>query len=301
VNSVRASRHSRAPKIAAVIVAYNRGDLLPDRLNALSAQTTPIEHVVVVDNASRDGSADLVRTQYPDVTLVAMSENLGAAGGFEQGVARALSLDPDFVWLFNDNDRASPDALTTLLARLARDPHGRVIVGSTAVAGDGIRRVGARWRHGLTTPPAADHADEEYAVDVTTFNGLLVPAEAFRAVGLPRGDFFMMWEEYEWCLRARDAGWRLAILEKPLVDVRSGDAATFTYPPWRGYYQARNALVTVLERREAREVAWYARRELKHLVAAASLGTPARRIGLRLRGVADGVRGRTGRLVDPDP
>jgi len=110
----------------------------------------------------------------------------------------------------------------------------------------------------------------------------------------------MMWEEYEWCLRARDAGWRIALLEEPLVDVRSGDdAPVVRYPPWRGYYQARNGLVMLLERRNTREFAWYAKRELKFLLGATSLDAPRQRIGLRLRGVADGLRGRTGRLVEP--
>jgi rhamnopyranosyl-N-acetylglucosaminyl-diphospho-decaprenol beta-1,3/1,4-galactofuranosyltransferase len=297
---VSTSSANDPPRVAAVIVSHNRGDLLPDRLDALVAQTTVVDHIIVVDNASDDGSPDIVRERYPDITLFAMAENLGAAGGFAHGAAAALEFGPDALWLFNDNDRAEPHALATLLARLTRDPLGHTMVGSTAIAGDGLRRLGASWRHGLVDPPPLVDGADEYAVDVTTFNGLLVPADAFRDVGFPRAEFFMMWEEYEWCLRARDAGWRIVILEEPLVDIRSGEAPMMRYPPWRGYYQARNALVTVRERHKARELAWYVSRELKFLIAAVSLAAPRQRIGLRLRGVADGLRGRTGRLVEPD-
>ena len=286
-------------RVVAVIVSYNRGDLLPNRLDALTAQTTAVERVVVVDNASHDGTPEMIRERYPDVELEVMDENLGAAGGFAHGVTAALELDPDALWLFNDNDRAEPHALTTFLARLAQDPRSRTIVGSVAIAGDGIRRIGARWCHGLADPPPRVGGASEYDVDVTTFNGLLVPAEVFREVGIPRADFFMMWEEYEWCLRARDAGWRFVLLEEPLVDIRSDDAPLVRYPPWRGYYQARNSLVMLLERQKAREFAWYAKRELKFLLGATSLDARWQRIGLRLRGVADGLRRRTGRLVEP--
>ncbi len=284
--------------VAAIVVSFNRRAVLADRLASLSAQIPPVEQIVVVDNASRDGTIGMLRAEFPDVTLLALSENLGAAGGFATGIEHALACGADRLWLFNDNDRAEPGALAALLAS-GGPVADKVIAGCATTVGEGVRRVGFRWDHGLRPPLAAPPEQTEYEVDVSTFNGLLVPADAFRRVGVPRADFFMMWEEYEWCLRARDDGWRIVLLETPLVDARDDGPPTHVYPPWRGYYQARNALITVLDRRNRRALCWYAMRELRYLLAIVRRDRRARRYALRLRGIVDGLRRRTGRVVEP--
>jgi GT2 family glycosyltransferase len=288
-----------SPNVAAVIVSFNRRELLRNCLSRVAPQIPDPAYVVVVDNASSDGTQAMLAAEFPVVTLLAMTENLGPAGGFAVGVEWSLQHDADFVWLFNDDNLPVPGALDTLLQRSQLDPRRAVVVGSTWNGESGVFHVGAYWRGGVVWPAEEAYAGVDYEVDLTTFNGLLVPADAFRQAGNVRRDFFIMWEEYEWCLRARTHGWRFVILTEPLLDVRRDEPVGTSYPSWRGYYQARNTLVTVLARKKPRELAWYARRETKLLVSALRLNTPGKRVALRLRGIADGLRGRTGRLIDP--
>src|SRR5258708_37508271 len=77
-------------KAAAVLVTYNRKELLVEALTALRAQTRPADTVIVVDNASTDGTADLVRERFAEVELLERTRNLGGAGGFAAGIGRAL-------------------------------------------------------------------------------------------------------------------------------------------------------------------------------------------------------------------
>jgi len=164
--------------------------------------------------------------------------------------------------------------------------------------GDSIRAAGAWWRHRVVL--AADHppATSEYEVDLTTFSGLMIPTEVVNHVGVPDPSLFMMWEEYEYCLRVRGAGYRIVILNQPLTRFQAMREAE-RYGPWRAYYQARNSLAVLLRRRHPAELAWWAIRQGKFLVAAIGHDDREQQIALRLKGMIDALRRRSGLTVEP--
>ena len=105
-----------SPRVVAVVVTWNRRQLLEESLAALAAQThAPIE-VVVVDNASTDGTSDLLRDSYAHLDVVHLGANTGGAGGFAAGIERALTHEPDLVWLLDDDTVPT----TTAAAELVR-------------------------------------------------------------------------------------------------------------------------------------------------------------------------------------
>src|SRR5262249_14986996 len=108
-----------APKVTAVVVTYNRRDLLLESLAAVLAQNRAPDSVIVVDNASADGTADAVRKAFPGVQLAELARNSGGAGGFAAGLALALAGAADLIWLMDDDTVPEPGALAALLA--ARD------------------------------------------------------------------------------------------------------------------------------------------------------------------------------------
>ena len=107
------------PRVAAVVVTYNRRDLLLESLAAVLAQTRAPDKVIVVDNASEDGTAAAVRDQFPSVHLAELRRNSGGAGGFAGGMALALADGADLIWLMDDDTVPEPGALSALLS--ARD------------------------------------------------------------------------------------------------------------------------------------------------------------------------------------
>ncbi len=133
-----------APRVVAVVVAYNRRDLLSEVLAALAAQTSPLASAVVVDNASTDDSADVALAAGPFVDLVRLDRNTGGAGGFAAGMATAL-VDgaPDWLWLMDDDTVPSETALAELLA--AVDGTDLVVAGSRVEWFDGTE-------HPMNTP-----------------------------------------------------------------------------------------------------------------------------------------------------
>ncbi|MEB4615401.1 glycosyltransferase, partial [Leucobacter sp. M11] len=94
-------------RVTAVIVAYNREELLRETLAGLAAQRRAVDEIIVVDNASSDQSASVVREVAPEARLISLTENTGGAGGFAVGMAAALGStaaeDPDWVWVMDDD------------------------------------------------------------------------------------------------------------------------------------------------------------------------------------------------------
>src|ERR1051326_214995 len=105
----------QAMKVIAMVVTYNRRDLLLESLAAVLAQTRAPGKVIVVDNASEDGTAAAVRDQFPAVYLAELRRNSGGAGGFAAGMTLALADGADLIWLMDDDTVPEPGALAALL------------------------------------------------------------------------------------------------------------------------------------------------------------------------------------------
>lgn len=281
--------------VAAVIVTYRRLDGLNASIRALRAQTCPPATIIVVDNGGDVTADDLVDPS--GVVLLSPGSNTGAAGGFALGAQAAADRGAEWAYLINDDDRPRPDAIERLLSLAAVAGERTMVMGWVSLSGT-VVATGARLDGGLRYPNVANAADGPYEVDVATFGGLLVPTEAVRQVGPPRADFFMMWEEYEFCLRARAAGWRITVLPEPLVDI-DGLPPGSRSRPWRAYYEARNSLITLREHGRRRDRWWWLKRQVKYLAAALPASDRMARVKMRSRGMIDGMRGRTGRTVEP--
>jgi GT2 family glycosyltransferase len=95
---------------------YNRKDLLSQCLDCVFAQSRPSDKVIIIDNCSSDGTADMLRAEWCDrVQVHSLSRNIGAAGGFNVGIRIAYQGGADFVWVMDDDVMPEPDALAKLL------------------------------------------------------------------------------------------------------------------------------------------------------------------------------------------
>jgi GT2 family glycosyltransferase len=200
--------------------------------------------------------------------------------------------------VLNDDCRVEPATLRRLL-EAAEGLDRSVAVVAPVVRHGGKTVCGYRWRHVPVPlrPEAVGHGGGVVDVDLVTFNGALIRSSAVAAVGVPRADFFMMWEEWEYCLRVRRAGYRIVVVLDSCVEhLTLGSAGRAA--PWRGYYQARNHLRWALERRSAVDVLYWAALQAKLSAAALAWGDcRMARIWWRWRGAVDAVLGRMGHTV----
>ena len=238
-----------APAVTAVVVTYNRRDLLLESLAAVHGQGRAPDAVIVVDNASEDGTPAAVRDAFPAVRLAELRRNSGGAGGFAGGIALALAEDADLIWLMDDDTVPEPGALGALLA--ARDR-------MTARAGRAPALVASRvlWtdgrEHPMNTPrrkPFAAKAERLAASAVgcvpirsASFVSILVDAGECRRRGLPRADYFLWNDDFEFTTRLLRGNTGLLCPASVVVHKTRTFGSTDADPGDRFFYEVRNKI-----------------------------------------------------------
>ena len=200
-----------AVQVLAVVVTFNRLPLLQRLLERLR-ETPRLTGVLVVDNASTDGTGEWLGSTSGFVRHRTLIRNLGGAGGFHHGLAWALEEGADLVWLMDDDGLPEPDCLATLLEHETLDFWGPLVVDERAPG-----RLVFPIRLPGGTSVVHEAADAERAavggvIDgiVIPFNGVLVTRDLVERIGLPREEFFIWGDDHEYRLRAEEAGARVA-------------------------------------------------------------------------------------------
>lgn len=192
-----------ATKVTAVVVTYNRLALLKQCLAALRAQTAQGFTVLLVDNASTDGTAAYAKSlAMPGLIYHNTGENLGGAGGFAFGIRAAVELGCEAVWIMDDDTLPQPDALAELLAADAAHGADYGWLSSRALAPDGTdqpmnlqRKTMYKDIDGFGTG-----AGEIPAV-MASFVSLFLRTETVRKFGLPIAEFFIWSDDWEYTRR----------------------------------------------------------------------------------------------------
>ncbi len=286
---------SPAP-VHVVLVTHNRRELLVQALSALRAQDRLPQVVLVVDNASADGTPDMVRQRFPEVELLVLPSNEGGAGGFHEGMKRAYERGAEWLWLMDDDTIPRPSALSELLAAARRwdGEEPPALLASKAL-----------WRDGQMHPMNAPGMDRDRMDRVVrgaerglmplrsaTFVSLLVHRRVVERYGLPLKRFFIWSDDIEYTGRVlqRETGF---LVPTSVVEHRTASAHTaMSASPERFYYHVRNTLFMIRgPGRRARDrviLVWVLLGSIAEYVAA----TPAKRETLAFiwRGAWDGLR-----------
>jgi hypothetical protein len=205
--------HSGGASVVAVVVTYNRRTLLARCIAALRAQEGGLERILVLDNASTDGTGAMLEAaaREPGIPLDVLrsSRNLGGAGGFAEGMAAAFAAGANWLWLMDDDSEPEPAALPQLLEAAARvRSQGRATIGflaSLVLWRDGTRhRMNAPGR--VSRRALAPAPEGLVAVDYASFVSILVSREAVVACGLPIAEFFIGSDDVEYTWRLTKAG-----------------------------------------------------------------------------------------------
>jgi rhamnopyranosyl-N-acetylglucosaminyl-diphospho-decaprenol beta-1,3/1,4-galactofuranosyltransferase len=301
---------TRKLPIASVTVAYNAAHLLPQQLDVLQRQSRPLDEIVVVNNASTDGTLRLLSAEYPQVTILDLPANTGTGGGFAAGLAYAMGKKYDWVWLLDHDSVPREDGLEALLQGLELIKDLResicILAPSPIHTRTQLSYPGVLWRRGWVHPRAEVLNQPVCFVDAVISSGSLVRREAVEKAGLPRADFFIDFVDFEFCLRLQRHGYKIAMVRDSHLDHAIGDPRTFrvfghsktwpVQPPWREYYFSRNYTFTIWSHyRDWRSKLFVFRKLLRHAVGILALGEH-RRACLRMMflGFLDGRAGRLG-------
>jgi GT2 family glycosyltransferase len=271
-------------KVAAVVLSWNGRE---DTLACLRSLESEDADVIVVDNASTDGTADAVT----GVELIRNAENLGYAGGMNVGIHAALGRGADAVLLLNNDVEVEPGAV----AALAAAANGTGAVCPIVVFADDPDRVwyagadfnprrGYQGRHRTT----ADGAETDRICGAA----VLIPRVTIERIGAFDEALFAYVEDADWSLRAREAGLPLRVVPGARVRHKVSASTGGEGSPDALYYSVRN-LLTVCERHAPLGLLGTWRRRLTALAAftaQALLGRQRRQRRAGLRAVRDGWR-----------
>lgn len=245
--------------VCAFVLTRDRKGLLAECLRGLLAQTQPVARVVVLDNASSDGTRQLLEgeglLEEPRLRYVRSEVNTGGSGGFRAGVELCLKEGTEWIWLMDDDAEPAPDALERLLAApVAEDPDTAVLC--TAVVHpdgrvDGQHRC-SFGRFVLPLKPEAYVTGNYADVDCASFVGFCIRADVARAIGPVKAEFFLGYDDAEWSLRARRHGRLRLVPESRIVhkivigggeQTRRAQVANrllkqhYSSSPWRGFWK----------------------------------------------------------------
>lgn len=205
--------------VYAVILAWNQLPETLECIESLLAMTTQPRGIIVVDNGSSDDTPVVIPRDFPDIVYIRSEENLGVAAGYNLGIDYALKQKADYVLILNNDVIFDAQFLSELLRVAQTHPEVGIIQPKIYhYYGDRSRLwiVGARWR---PFPPAikmigADQKDSltfsqvqelEYAPSCA----LLISPIALQKVGLFDENYFFYYDDWDFCIRVRRAGFRI--------------------------------------------------------------------------------------------
>lgn len=238
---------NEVPRVVAALVTRNRLDLLRDTLVAIGGQTRAVDGLIVVDNASTDGTRDMLAREFPHVEVVALAANQGATGGFYEAIAAGCRTGADWVWLMDDDSVARATALEELLRALA-DLNDK----SPALLCSRVE-----WSNGqphVMNRPSIRRRDAQSLVDsvrlgllpvrAATWVSLLLSRDAVERSGMPLRHFFYQADDIEYTARVlRDA--RGYYVPASIVEHRTPTQHTAVDDDHRFYYHIRNTVLMI--------------------------------------------------------
>ncbi|MFI5202519.1 MAG: glycosyltransferase family 2 protein, partial [Candidatus Kapaibacterium sp.] len=225
-------------------------------LRSLAAITYPNVEIIVVDNASRDESAMKLHAEFPGITFLHSKENAGFTGGNNLGIEYALNANCDHVLLLNNDTFVLPDFLEPLVARMDSNSKIAAVSGKIYYAPEtrgGEDRIiwyagcYRKWHMGYhhygVEEKDIGQFDTPREIPYASGCLMLLRGGALRKIGVLSPEYFIYWEEADWCHRARDAGYICMYEPKSVIYHNFRSAALGYETPFHMYMQYRNALI----------------------------------------------------------
>ncbi|NLF02268.1 MAG: glycosyltransferase family 2 protein [Anaerolineales bacterium] len=289
LESTEGTATATCPGVTVIVLNWNGAQTTLDCLTTVCAQDYPRYTVAVVDNGSTDGSPVIIGSAFPQVELITLTRNVGLSEGYNAGLRWALEQGCRYVLLLNNDVALAGDMLRVLVEEAERDPQAGLVSPKIFLGPPPSDRL--YWTGGWFTlnpfrAPTRGYRcrdrgcwEDVCEADLSANTAVLARVEMVQAVGLLDPDYFYMCEDFDWSLRARQAGFR--VLFVPHAHVWHLESATMGFlSPRMVYYYVRNMLL--LSQRYLPH--WRALRAMLYLQV------PLFMVALLVIGRADGLR-----------
>lgn len=245
-------------RVGVVIVAFNGIQLTRDCLTSLRQSTYPLAEIIVVDNGSVDGSDKILPEEFPEVRFLIQTRNRGFTGGNNVGILWCLNRSLDAILVLNNDTRVEPRCVGQMVQHLGAErlvaPEIRSLRDPSVLIG----HVGEfSWTRGVLKDlcygrPVSDSKSTCSVVDMAGGCCLLIPCSVFAAVGLLDDDFFLYYEDIDFLIRTKAAGFTLVYEPRAIVyHYESNASGGRRVSPLTVYYNTRNRLYVMFKHKSA--------------------------------------------------
>jgi GT2 family glycosyltransferase len=240
------------PRVSIIILNWNSYEVTRDCLLSMRTLNYLNRDITLVDNGSVDGSGERLAGEFPEVRLIKNQENLGFAGGNNVAIRDALSRGADYLLLLNNDTIVQPDFLCELVRAGESDPKIGLLNPKIYYFDppDRIWYAGGINKPGRVFPVhiglrERDNGEYNQAKEVSFITGcaLLIKAEVVRKIGLMDETFFLSFEDADWCVRARQAGFRGFYVPSSVIWHRDAFDTERNFGSKRGFFIMRNSVV----------------------------------------------------------
>ncbi|MFN3997460.1 glycosyltransferase family 2 protein [Algoriphagus sp.] len=249
--------------VAIILVNWNGFDFTRACLNSLRNLDFTDYKVILVDNASLDQEGKALKKAFPEIELIENAENLGFTGGNNVGIRYALEQGFSHIMLLNNDTEVEPDFLGEMMLKFHQNPNLGVVQPLILFLHDPkkIWSAGGRWVSSIgraitlgDREPLADYRFNKSELDWATGCCMLISREAIQHVGLLNEQYFAYFEDVEWSLRFKKAGFEIALAEKAVIYHEAGASSKKTHSegtlsPRVFYYNVRNQFLLLRSQR----------------------------------------------------
>lgn len=240
-----------------VVVTYNRLELLKECLEKVENQTIPAKKIIVVNNASTDGTTEYLRKykeKTPRYRIITCSENIGGAGGFEKGIQASSEEKAEYVLMIDDDAILEKDYMEKIIAVRQHYPDYQAFAGTVMTAGKidtyhrkNVVRPGLRQKNCPESCYTGKNAGQPFACDIVSFCGMVIDRELIGKAGLPCGEYFIWNDDTEYSIRINRYTRFLVIPDAKLEHktITNGKEHPHRRYDWREYYGIRNRILYV--------------------------------------------------------
>lgn len=231
--------------VAAVVITFNRLELLKKTISGLRNQSYPIDEIIVVNNGSTDNTPEWLDDQ--DDLFVVTQENTGSSGGQHTGFNTAYSRDHEWIWAMDDDVVPRKDCLEVLM----NNKQEKKILAPLRYSKDGTPFINDTIEFNLTNPfkniwkrllTESDLNEELVYAEGPTFEGPFFNRSLIEAIGSPEKKFFIYADDSEFMIRAKRAGYTPYIVTNANID-RMLDVPDLNNEfSWKNYYIIRNII-----------------------------------------------------------
>lgn len=231
-----------------VVLHYQDASATEACLQSLADYPGESTGVLLIDNGSPDFSGQALADKFTWLDFLRIPENLGFAGGANFCVEACLSRGASWIWLLNNDTQVLPETLSILLKTAESQPSAGLLGALTINTGNGKPTPAGRgeinWLAGKTMEKAQIPENVDF-LPCQWLSGcnLLIRAKAFLEAGGFDPDYFLYFEDCDFCLRIQKAGWLCLLVPGAKIMHKGGASTAGHLAIWRSYYHTRNRLI----------------------------------------------------------